>query len=450
MLVYCRNYGILTQVGNDRILHDLSPTRNDAIAVDHACGSPRRTHKTMDQGRTILGWREIAASFQNDIEEGRLPEGAVIPSETELAARWNVSRMTIHRAMTLLQEQGLVTRKRRAGTVVTPRNRRTLQHTPASQNVKAKRHERGSGTDTPALAFVIDDQKDRLAMEYIRGVSTAVPPTHRLLFFNTQGSPQREAQCLRELHGQADGIILFPIGVHENVEVIQQTLRKGIPIVALDRDVEYEGVSSVTSDNYGASLMGLRYLVQRGHARIAHFTWGLRDDPEVAPVQERYNAWHAVMRESGSGDPSRWLRRYPQHVSADLEHLTQFAKDALFAMLHQPEAPSAVFCVNDYFLIALLQACEDMGVRVPDDLEILSFNDGVQLMPRQERSVHRLVQRTEAMGRRATELLLTRIADHRLPEDHVRMTTDFYPAVSHAGADTDTPTDARNVSLIDR
>jgi DNA-binding LacI/PurR family transcriptional regulator len=379
----------------------------------------------------MVRWREIAASFQNDIEEGRLPEGAVIPSETELAARWNVSRMTIHRAMTLLQEQGLVTRKRRAGTVVAPRSRRSVLE---NRNNAPKRREHAARTDTPAIAFVIDDQKDRLAMEYIRGVSTAVPPTHRLLFFNTQGSPQREAQCLRELQGQVDGIILFPIGVHENVEVIQETLRKGIPIVALDRDVEYEGVSSVTSDNYGASLMGLRYLVQRGHARIAHFTWGLRDDPEVAPVQERYNAWHTVMRESGSGDPSRWLRRYPQHVSADLEHLTQFAKDALFAMLHQPEAPSAVFCVNDYFLMALLQACEDMGVRVPGDLEILSFNDGVQLMPRQERSVHRLVQRMEAMGKCATEMLLALVADPRRPAEHVRMPADFHPADAGAPA----------------
>jgi DNA-binding LacI/PurR family transcriptional regulator len=376
----------------------------------------------------MIRWREIAASFRTEIEEGRLPEGSVIPSETQLAQQWSVSRMTIHRAMTQLQEQGLVARKRRAGTVVAPRNRRTPQNSTEQRTSATRGHEPPGPQDTPAIAFVIDDQKDRLAMEYIRGVSTAVPQTHRLLFFNTQGSPEREAQCLRQLQEQADGIVLFPIGVRENVDTIEQTIRRGIPIVALDRDVEYEGVSSVTSDNYGASLAALRYLMRRGHTRIAHFTWGLRDDPEVAPVQERYNAWHEAMTESGWSDPSRWLRRYPQHVSADLEHLTQFAKDALFAMLHQPEAPSAVFCVNDYFLMALLQACEDMGVRVPGDLEILSFNDGVQLMPRQERSVHRLVQRMEAMGSKAVELLLARIAAPGQPAEHARMPADFFAA----------------------
>jgi DNA-binding LacI/PurR family transcriptional regulator len=49
-------------------------------------------------------------------------------------------------------------------------------------------------------------------------------------------------------------------------------------------------------------------------------------------------------------------------------------------------------------------------------------------MPRQERSVHRLVQRMEAMGRRATEMLLAQVADPQRQAEHVRMPADFHPA----------------------
>ena len=371
----------------------------------------------------MIRWRQIADSFRNAIEDGQLVEGAVIPPETELATQWSVSKMTVHRAMTELQNQGFIARKPRTGTVVAPR-RQEAHHGNGRHEVADAAAERRPA----AIALIIDDQRDRLAMEYVRGVSMSVPDTHKLLFFNTQGSIEREAECLRQIVGQVEGIVLFPIGGNREIPIVKEAIRAGIPVVALDREVEYDGISSVTSDNYGASMVGLRYLAERGHERIAHFTWDLSGHPEVAPVVERYDAWHTIMQKTGLGDPSRLLRQYPQHTSADLEHLTLFARDAVFAMLHQPDPPTAIFCVNDYFMIALLQACEDMRIGAPGQLEILSFNDGFQLIPRQARCVHRLVQRMEAMGVRAVELLMEHISDPQREVEHVRIPADFYPA----------------------
>jgi len=361
-----------------------------------------------------VGWKNIASFFRSAIEEERLPDGAPLPSESQLAEEWNVSRMTVHRAMTELQKAGLVERKRRVGTVVISPNR------PAAAPSTSSR------TST-TIAFLIDDQRDRMAIEYIQGVSTAIPEEYRLLLFNTQGIPEREAECLHQLQGEVDGILLFPINSYENIGIIEETIRQGVPVVSLDRVIDHPDVISVISDNFGDSLTALRYLRGRGHDRIAHFNWGPRDTPEISPVQERYDAWKQIMEESGATAPQRWLRRYPQHVPADLEHLTLFAHDALFSMLHQPDPPTAVFCVNDYFLVALLNACADLGIVVPDQLEILSFNDGIQLMPRQARAVHRIVQRTHAIGREAMEILLARIKEEESPMI-VRMAADFYPA----------------------
>lgn len=68
----------------------------------------------------------IRAKLAEDILSGRLPPGALLPKETELAAEWNCARMTVGKAMNALAEAGMVQRRRRAGTIVA---RRSVQET---------------------------------------------------------------------------------------------------------------------------------------------------------------------------------------------------------------------------------------------------------------------------------------------------------------------------------
>jgi GntR family histidine utilization transcriptional repressor len=68
----------------------------------------------------------IRASLEAEILSGALPPGARLPSETELAARWNCARMTAGRALNALAQAGMVERRRRAGTLVA---RRSIQET---------------------------------------------------------------------------------------------------------------------------------------------------------------------------------------------------------------------------------------------------------------------------------------------------------------------------------
>ena len=63
-------------------------------------------------------WRESAEAIRGEIERGALKSGDHLPSETEVADHWRVSRMTAHRAMAYLQNLGLVNRQRRKGTTV--------------------------------------------------------------------------------------------------------------------------------------------------------------------------------------------------------------------------------------------------------------------------------------------------------------------------------------------
>lgn len=87
-----------------------------------------------------------------------------------------------------------------------------------------------------------------------------------------------------------------------------------------------------------------------------------------------------------------------------------------------------MFCLNDYHLMAVLEACDELGWRVPDDLQILSFHDCVSLLPQTNRRLHRLVQQPFELGRLAAERMMLYLKGQPLVASVVRLPATFYPA----------------------
>lgn len=348
-------------------------------------------------------WNEIAGALRASIEGGGLKPGDRLPSETDLAAQWQVCRMTAHRALHELHREGLVTRRRRIGTVVAAPS--------------AKR------ASTIALLFFHNNNFPQV--EYIHGIRAALPDDCNLLFFDTRNDPQREAQILRRMQTDADGIVCFPTNVPLNTPLLCRLRESGMPVVCVDRAPEGAGLDAVVTDNYGSSREALCRLREQGHRRIAHFT---EEKMHISSVRERHAAYREVMVEAGHADPARWERRFPASLGRDFDQMAQAVHDALFTLLHQHDPPTAVFCLEDYYLGAVLEACDTMRVSVPNDLEVLSFSDCPPMVLRLSRDVHRIVQRAYRMGQLAAERLLQRMAGDTSPAEVVRVPADYHPA----------------------
>lgn len=361
-------------------------------------------------------WQEIAERIQRDITDGRLVAGDRLPSERELSARWGVSPMTVHRGLQELQRGGWVVRRPRLGTVVASR--------------EARRSRR--------IAMLYYSDASVLEAKYLSGVRSAIPEEMDLLICVHREEPKREARFLHRLAREVDGVVMIGTGAPENDAVIRDVSEEGLAIVCIDRVSPGLDVDSVVTDNYGATLDALRMLTQRGHTRIAHFT---ADIMYISSARERYDAYLQACREAGVSDPSRWVRIYPVRDTANRALITRLVSDAVAAMFSRPDPPTAAFCLNEYLLAPLLDACDELGILVPDQLEIVSFNDSLNLMRRHERAVHRLVQRPEAIGRMAVELLLARVNEPTRPPQAVRVPADFFPAeLSSLGGPDQPPT----------
>lgn len=283
-----------------------------------------------------------------------------------------------------LQRQGLVVRKRKVGSVVA--------ELPAKKTV--------------FVAAVFPFAHDYPQLQYLRGIRSALPDHYNLLLCETGNDPHREAQYLRRMQHEADGIICYHTCDAKSAAVLQRLVQSGKPVVCVDRQPAGVSCDVVMTDNYQSSLIGLRDLVARGHRRIAFFADAAT---HVSSIRERYEAYQQALQEAGQADPHSLVRLFPMNETVQLEYLAQAVYDALFTLLHQPEPVTAVFCLHDYYMVAVLEACERMGIAVPDELEILSFADAPALMTRVTRSAHRLVQQAYEMGQTAALRLKRRI-----------------------------------------
>jgi DNA-binding LacI/PurR family transcriptional regulator len=361
----------------------------------------------MSRKATSPQWKSIADGVRAAIESGELQPGERLASEIDLAAQWNVSAVTAHKAMRELQREGWVVRKRRVGTVVADR-----------QAMPPRR-----------IAMVFVDFADMPQAGYARGVRDALPNDVKLLPYDTRRDPAREAACLKQIETdrEADAIVCYATCAPENTPLFVQVARR-MPLAFVDRfpgGFEQHGLlaDAVMTDNSGSIQAGMELLRSRGHQRIAYFMEDAA--PLISSVRERLTGYRQFMEERGEA-PDRWVRA----LSRVIPVATYFARvlDHLEELLRGPEPVTAVCCQQDKLQAAVLEACVHLGVRVPEELEVLSFSDIAPSLLPMGRSVHRLVQRSEEMGGMAARRLLMRLEYPELLPQVIRVLADLHPA----------------------
>ena len=145
--------------------------------------------------------------------------------------------------------------------------------------------------------------------------------------------------------------------------------RRGLPMVSVDRDPSPDAPSVNVDDRAGARAAA-RHLVDLGHHRIALLT--LRTNVEVDgvptwnyPARERIAGWREALGAAGVEPAvhSAWFRPSTDVVAVARE------------MLDRPDRPTAVLCFSDAFAAATMDVARSLGLRVPEDLSVVGFDD---------------------------------------------------------------------------
>ncbi len=165
------------------------------------------------------------------------------------------------------------------------------------------------------------------------------------------------------LASNIDGaVILNENLLDEDVEVLR---RKGVPYVFLDKPMSGDKLSSVLVDNRMGVFQAVEYLVHTGHKRIG-FLGGTNNFDSL----ERKKAFLEAME------------HFRQPVDPQLMMQGWFEEKAAYAvvraaMINTPDLalPDAIFCANDDMAQGCLRALKDSGLRVPQDISVIGFDD---------------------------------------------------------------------------
>ncbi|MGH7931112.1 MAG: LacI family DNA-binding transcriptional regulator [Candidatus Binatia bacterium] len=176
-------------------------------------------------------------------------------------------------------------------------------------------------------------------------------------------SPTLEAKLIhRLLERRVEGLILT--GAARAPETYEKMGHNGVPFVITWKLTAEPNRPSVSFDNYKAALAAVDYLISLGHRRLG-LVCGRTDLNDRA--YDRRRAFEDGLRNAGIlPEPSLIYERDFEFVEG---------RAAMHRMLVHGRRPTAVFCANDIQAIGALYECHEAGLRVPQDISIVGFDD---------------------------------------------------------------------------
>jgi len=273
---------------------------------------------------------------------------------------------------------------------------------------------------TNTLALVFTDIANPFFTILARGVEdTASESGFNVIFCNTDESQEKEDTYIQLLlQKQVDGILLVPAGrSSKSIELIQY---QKTPLVVLDRRVPHTNVDVVRGDSDGGAYQLTQHLIKLGHERITLIT-GPR---EVSTAEDRFQGYKRAMQDNGL---SEFIQCH--YGSFSLESGKQLAQQ----IFSKQPAPTAIFAAKNLIALGALSTLNSLGKIVPDDVALVSFDDipeNLTMFP----FMTVVRQPSYEMGKRATEILISRIKEKGNPDfQEIIFPVEFFERASSGG-----------------
>jgi LacI family transcriptional regulator, galactose operon repressor len=184
----------------------------------------------------------------------------------------------------------------------------------------------------------------------------------------------------------------------------------GAPVVAVDPHTGSSTLATVDSDNLRGAELAVEHLLALGHRRIAMVTG--RPDLESAARRER--GYRDALTTAGLGVDEALLE-VGAYEAAESAQATK-------RLLALPDPPTAIFAANDTSAIAVIAVAQELGVRVPEDLSVVGF-DNVSESALCSPPLTTVEQRIHEMGAQAMAMLVRLIRGEAVEQTHVTLDT---------------------------
>lgn len=306
-------------------------------------------------------YKEIEQYIVSQIRSNKWPPLSRIPSENELAEQFQVSRITVKNALANLVEKGIVHRQQGKGTFV------AVDHHQALDAMTGGGEAAAAAARKRTVGFLMPRLDNHFTANVLSGIEDELSKAdYRMLFAKTNDSQQEEIVRIKDmLEAQVDGLIIYPVeGENYNSEILSLTLSK-FPLVLVDRTLKGLDASSVSTDNFAASVEAIRHLCEYGHTSIG-FVSSRADG--TSSMEERLAGYESGLEQHGI-----LIDRSLQMTNLTFDLTDAEIADKVRQYFDQQPQLTAVLVSN--FGPHVIRAAMAAGRRVPEDLSVILFDD---------------------------------------------------------------------------
>ncbi|ETT75698.1 LacI family transcriptional regulator [Paenibacillus sp. FSL R7-277] len=224
--------------------------------------------------------------------------------------------------------------------------------------------------ETGTIAMILPDITNPFFPEVFWGAENVAREKHYTFFLcDTAGEHSRESEYLSILREKrVDGIIFLGGRINLNQcppalsqEVVE--LSKHVPIVLVNGNLPRSGLHRIYTDEEEGAALATQHLLDLGHRRIG-FLGGME---ETSTTQVKLKSVRMKLKERGLTLRKDWVMFHDFSIEG--------GRTLMDRMLEQEERPTAVLCVNDFTAIGALKSATQHGLKIPEDLSIVGFDD---------------------------------------------------------------------------
>jgi LacI family transcriptional regulator len=252
-----------------------------------------------------------------------------------------------------------------------------------------------------------------------------------MFLWSSDGNGDRAA--IAAFKGMSLDSVIFT-NVQSDSEVLSEAIELHVPMVLINRSIDWVRCDQVTSDNLSGGAAVAEYFVANRHLRVGL----VGGDPRSSTGLERSLGFTSKLDELG----------YP--LAEAMHHTCDFTHEAGMlatqAMLRDSTPPSAIFCANDLLAFGALSAADVEGVRVPEDLWIVGYDD-IDMASWPIFDLTTVRQPTAEMARSAVTALVERAEDPSRPFRHLRFTSDLIIRGSTANVPRPSPSERQGPAI---
>jgi len=334
------------------------------------------------------------------IAEGEYKPGNMIPTENEIADIHKVSRITVRKALSILNKDGILTRISGRGTFINE----SIGLPSQTENSTTEKVEHNNSVilGENKIGVILPGLNDSNSIRILSGINKgAKSQGYNTIISCSDDIQSTETNLINEfLNSGVKGLIIFPADNKIYNDTIIELKFKNIPFVLIDRYYPNIETDFVVSDNYNGAIQATQYLINLGHKNIAFVsTYYLN----VSSISDRLKGYEDTLLKNHIPFSHSNLHLYNSLKLNELEFRENF-----YNFVKSNPDITAFFSLDDNLAFNVINSLLSYGFKIPNDYSVVGF-DNLDISEHFKIPLTTVNQDGIGVGEKAAEILIDKI-----------------------------------------